>query len=147
MGSVGLIYLDLNDFKPINDIHGHDVGDKLLQVVARRLQGAVRPSDLAARLGGDEFVVVCEDLNSVGGMERLAERLRILLSQPVAVGHRQLMATASIGAVRSQPGDDASTLLDRADREMYEAKRHFHQERQVETATSRSTNSTAPASA
>jgi diguanylate cyclase (GGDEF)-like protein len=92
-------------------------------VVARRLQSSVRPGDLAARLGGDEFVVVCTELDSVGDVDRLAGRLRILLSTPFAVGHRQLEASASVGAVTSRPGEDASTLLDRADREMYEAKR------------------------
>jgi diguanylate cyclase (GGDEF)-like protein len=122
-GAVGVVYLDLDDFKPVNDTYGHEVGDKLLQVVARRLQGAVRPTDLAARLGGDEFVVVCDDPDSAGGIERLAERIGVVLAQPFAVGHRQLSASASVGAVRSRPHDDASSVLDRADRAMYEAKR------------------------
>ena len=118
-----LCYLDLDDFKPINDQHGHDVGDEVLIAVARRLRNHVRGSDLVARLGGDEFVVVLDDLGEGPELDR---RLRVLLEEvarPISINGLALQIGASVG-VTLYPTDsaDADTLLRHADQAMYRAK-------------------------
>ena len=118
-----LCYLDLDEFKPINDKHGHETGDHVLNTVAERLRGLVRSSDLVARLGGDEFVVALEGLGEGPELER---RLRFILdglAQPLHVDHLQLQVFGSIG-VTLYPRDqsDPDTLLRHADQAMYRAK-------------------------
>jgi diguanylate cyclase (GGDEF)-like protein/PAS domain S-box-containing protein len=119
----GLLYLDLDGFKAINDTAGHAVGDEVLVEVGGRLRGAVRPSDLVARLGGDEFVVLFESPGSGGERARdLVERVQAALRDPVStsVGARQI--TASIGAGRALVGEDPTAVLARADAAMYASK-------------------------
>ena len=118
-----LCYLDLDEFKPINDKHGHETGDHVLNTVAERLRGLVRSSDLVARLGGDEFVVALE---GVGEGPELERRLRFILdglAQPLHVDQLQLRVFGSIG-VTLYPRDqsDPDTLLRHADQAMYRAK-------------------------
>ncbi|MFW5815468.1 MAG: EAL domain-containing protein [Wenzhouxiangella sp.] len=118
-----LCYLDLDEFKPINDRHGHDVGDQVLVSISSRLRRLVRGSDLVARLGGDEFVVV---LDGVGDGPELDRRLGFLLegvARPVKVDRRQLQVHASVGVTLYplDPGDP-DTLLRHADQAMYRAK-------------------------
>jgi diguanylate cyclase (GGDEF)-like protein/PAS domain S-box-containing protein len=115
---VTVLYLDLNDFKLINDTYGHAAGDQVLIEVARRLRAAVRPADTVARLGGDEYAVVAEALPPADGA-LLAERLRDALRLPIG----ELTVAASVGiAHSSKAGLDADTLLRLADADMYRSK-------------------------
>ncbi len=118
---VGVALLDLNDFKLINDNHGHQVGDAVLRELSRRLAGAVRQEDLVVRLGGDEFAVVATRINP-GVRDALAERLLRCFDQPVAVAGRVFNVGASIGVVVGRPPETAGELLADADAAMYEAK-------------------------
>ncbi|WP_299036862.1 sensor domain-containing diguanylate cyclase [uncultured Pseudokineococcus sp.] len=120
---VGVLYLDLDGFKDVNDAEGHAVGDAVLGEVARRLSAAVRPGDTVARLGGDEFVVVCPDLSGEHDLGLVAQRVVDALGRPFDPPARHHRITASAGAALAGHGDDATTLLERADSAMYEAKR------------------------
>jgi diguanylate cyclase (GGDEF)-like protein/PAS domain S-box-containing protein len=120
---LGLLFIDLDRFKNINDSMGHQAGDELLQEVARRLQSAVHEDDTVARLGGDEFVVLVEDIPDANAARRIANRIIERLADPVTTGGRSLVVTASIG-ISLYPGDghDPETLLKHADAAMYQAK-------------------------
>jgi len=122
---VAALFIDLDNFKSINDTLGHDAGDELLRAVAARLDGVVRATDALGRLGGDEFVVIAEDLSLAAGPELVAERLLEALKQPFTLGEGDgattLMVTASVGIAvgeRTSAGD----LLRDADIAMYRAK-------------------------
>jgi len=122
-GAVGLLFLDLDRFKLVNDSLGHAAGDQLLVEVASRLRAAVRPSDTAARLGGDEFAVLCEDLHDTSDVLAVAERVLSALAEPLTLDHHELVVTPSLGAAVSSAGlDDAASLLAAADTAMYRAK-------------------------
>jgi diguanylate cyclase (GGDEF)-like protein/PAS domain S-box-containing protein len=126
-GSIALVFLDLDDFKMINDRYGHDVGDEVLVAVGRRIQGAVRSSDIVARLGGDEFVVAHAASEDPGEIEMVISRIRKTLTAPYQVRGQTLAVTASIGWVAADPRhEDPTTLLVRADREMYRRKSARH---------------------
>jgi diguanylate cyclase (GGDEF)-like protein/PAS domain S-box-containing protein len=121
-GEASVLFVDLDRFKPVNDQLGHLVGDRVLQAVAQRLSGAVRPGDLVARIGGDEFAVLCERL---GRQEAagVADRLVAAMEAPILVdGVPGISVTASIGVTALAPGDDPETVLARADRAMRRAK-------------------------
>ena len=119
-----LLFLDIDNFKAINDRFGHSAGDELLVTVAARLSELVRASDTVARLGGDEFVVLAMDLDDPEGTARsLAERIHQTMLSPVVVGERQLFTSVSIGIADVVPGSDPETSLAHADAAMYEAKR------------------------
>ncbi|MDI6101445.1 sensor domain-containing diguanylate cyclase [Actinoplanes sp. NEAU-A12] len=120
---VGVLLLDLNGFKTVNDTHGHDAGDQLLKVVAERLKTCVRTEDTVARLGGDEFVVVTEDLRDPADAVTIAERIIAALNEPVLVNGHALNTPASIGIALSEPGDRPDDVLRCADAAMYTAKR------------------------
>ena len=121
--AVGVLFIDLDGFKEINDVHGHDVGDVVLVNVASRLRREVRDGDTVARFGGDEFVVLCEDLVRIEAAEPLARRLAEAVAQPVSTGDRLLVVHASIGVVVEQnPATSAESLVKRADEEMYRVK-------------------------
>ena len=119
-----LMYLDLDDFKRVNDSLGHDAGDVLLRKVAERLEYCVRASDVVVRLGGDEFGVLLLDSQSVGDVSRIAEKLIDAIEQPVKLGNKSVVVSASVG-ITMIPGDgqDVATILSNADMAMYEAKR------------------------
>jgi diguanylate cyclase (GGDEF)-like protein/PAS domain S-box-containing protein len=120
----GVIYLDLDGFKQINDRHGHEAGDVVLQEIARRLADAVRPGDTAARLSGDEFVVLCEQLSDAKTGYEVAGRVTRALEPPVDVNGTTVSVTGSTGvAVASDPLISPQRLLALADSDMYEAKR------------------------
>ena len=117
-----ILFLDLDDFKTINDSLGHASGDELLQAVARRIAGVVRVTDTAARLGGDEFAVLVESLDSVTDTQLTAERLLDELTPPFHIAERELRITASIGIAVSDGSTGAENLLRNADTAMYAAK-------------------------
>lgn len=120
---VGLLFLDLDGFKPVNDSLGHDVGDLLLKAVAQRLTGNVRASDTVARVGGDEFTVILHDLNPVEGAAVVAQKILSALSHPVVLQGHEVAVTASIGiTVYPLDGDTVEGLLKNADTAMYRAK-------------------------
>ncbi len=119
--STAVLFLDLDDFKAVNDQHGHAMGDLVLRTVATRLAASVRPSDTVARLGGDEFVVLAEGADAAS-VELLAERLRTAATS--SIGPLDLQVGVSIGIALSHRGDAEPTgLLNAADHEMYAAKR------------------------
>jgi diguanylate cyclase (GGDEF)-like protein len=121
---VAALFVDLDNFKSINDTLGHSVGDELLQGVAERLRGVVRQVDAVGRLGGDEFVVIAGELSTDAGPELVAERLLEALGQPFklgADGNTRVMVTASIGIAAGER-TSADELLRDADIAMYQAK-------------------------
>jgi diguanylate cyclase (GGDEF)-like protein/PAS domain S-box-containing protein len=118
-----VLFLDLDDFKAVNDALGHECGDRLLEEVGRRLDSGARSSDTVARLGGDEFVVLLEDIGDEREATLAADRMRKDLEVPFEVGGRELSVTASIGvAVGPSSGDGPRELLRNADLAMYRAK-------------------------
>ena len=120
---VGLLYLDLDRLKPVNDSLGHQCGDKLLQMVAKRLKRSVRDEDTIARLGGDEFAVILEHLSGPRDASATAKKLLHVLARPFLLEGHKASITASIGiSVYPFDGDDVETLLKRADGAMYRAK-------------------------
>ncbi len=120
---VGVLYMDLNGFKPVNDLHGHAAGDEVLKVVGGRIRSCVRSADVVARIGGDEFVVVLEPLAGDEALPNLRSRIAWSLSSPIRVGGVEVRVGASIGlAVYPDHGTTADALLGHADREMYQRK-------------------------
>ena len=120
---LAVCYLDLDGFKPVNDLLGHTAGDQLLIMVAERLRRCIRESDTVARLGGDEFVVLFGDLPRVEECYSSLDRLLRALAEPYAVGGQSFEVTASVGVtLYPQDGSDADTLLRHADQAMYLAK-------------------------
>jgi diguanylate cyclase (GGDEF)-like protein len=121
---MALLFIDLDGFKPINDVHGHDVGDQLLQQVATRLGESVRESDAVARFGGDEFVLLLTDVADQQAAAAVAEKIIARLSAPYAAGGVELTVGASIGvALFPDDADDVDALIAQADAAMYDAKR------------------------
>ena len=120
-GRVGLLFLDLDNFKQVNDAHGHAAGDEVLVELARRLQTAVRPSDTVARLGGDEFVVLCEQVDSQSAVA-LGQRLDEAIRLPVRISGAVHDLSTSIGIALGQT--DPDLLLANADTALYRAKAH-----------------------
>ena len=118
-----LLYLDLDNFKNINDSFGHDVGDLLLKEVANRLRTLLRKADFASRLGGDEFCLLIHDITDNLSAANVAQRCLKVLSQPITLADREFSPHASIGiAIYPQNGGDANFLIKAADTAMYEAK-------------------------
>jgi diguanylate cyclase (GGDEF)-like protein len=119
-----VLYVDLDDFKPVNDEHGHAMGDRVLQQVARRLRQGGRDADTFARIGGDEFVGLLRSTDSIEGATVIARRLRASLEEPLVVDDRIVRIGASVGiALFPEHGGDAEGLIEAADRAMYRAKR------------------------
>lgn len=123
--SVALLFLDLNDFKGINDVHGHAAGDRVLCAIARRIEGCVRETDTVARIGGDEFVVLLTGIQSREAVSTKVQQILSIMAEPLdAEFHRVDMPSCSIGvACYPEDGEDADTLLSYADSDMYRIKR------------------------
>ncbi len=120
---LGVLYIDLNDFKSVNDSYGHLVGDRVLREMSGRIRERVRECDMVARIGGDEFCVVLEGLHSPDDVCRVSRLISESLSQPVLVGETTLRLGGSVGvAIFPEDGRDADVLLGRADQAMYRAK-------------------------
>jgi diguanylate cyclase (GGDEF)-like protein/PAS domain S-box-containing protein len=123
-GAPTLIFLDLNGFKAINDLHGHDRGDEILRVIGNRLAGGLRPGDVAGRFGGDEFVLLAHGLADQAVAEAYLERIMTLFIDPVRCrGGTSHVVGVSVGVAHSSLDDDSDGLFRRADSAMYDAKR------------------------
>ncbi len=119
---VALLFLDLDDFKTINDSLGHAAGDELLVEIALRLQESLRAADTAARLGGDEFALLLEGTHGIAGATTAADRLLEAVARPMKLGSTEVLGRASVGIVFGTPGQSAGELLRNADMAMYRAK-------------------------
>src|SRR5512142_235840 len=120
---LAIMYLDLDQFKLVNDALGHSLGDQLLAAVARRLQGCLRASDTISRIGGDEFAVLINDCGTTDAVARIARKLLDSLNEPFRIEQHDLYVTASIGiSLYPTDGNDAETLVKCADAAMYRAK-------------------------
>jgi diguanylate cyclase (GGDEF)-like protein len=121
---MALFFVDLDQFKAVNDTHGHKVGDELLIAVAERLRVELRPGDTLARMSGDEFLVLCEDLATPAQAEAILARLDAALVAPFVLSEVTVSVTASIGTALTTPGDEpAEELIHHADLAMYRMKR------------------------
>lgn len=122
--ALAVMFIDLDGFKQINDLHGHATGDELLKIVSARLAQNVRSSDLVARLGGDEFACLVTGLSDQQQLSEFARKLFDHVAQPIQIGPLSLSMRPSIGiALRQTPDTCATTLLSQADTAMYLAKR------------------------
>jgi len=122
--TIGLILLDLDRFKAVNDQYGHAVGDQLLQTVARRLKSSVRETDTAGRIGGDEFVVLLTGPVTRETARRVSEKIYAQIAQPMEFGGLRLEITCSLGlALYPEDGTDEKSLAKAADDAMYRNKR------------------------
>ena len=135
---LGLLFLDLNNFKEINDTLGHAVGDEALKLAARCLSSSIRAGDTVSRHGGDEFVVLLTEVSQASDAVVVADKMLALLGVPSSIGPHRVQLAASIGiSIYPEDGEDAVTLIERADAAMYRAKRHplasavFHGEHPV----------------
>jgi diguanylate cyclase (GGDEF)-like protein len=130
---LAVFFCDLDRFKGVNDLHGHNQGDALLVEVARRIQAVLRPSDTVARFGGDEFVVLAEDVEDAEQALHLADRVaNAVESRPISIGGTELMITASIGIALSTDNlDNPEALLRDADMAMYRAKANGRARREL----------------
>jgi diguanylate cyclase (GGDEF)-like protein len=120
--SIGVLYVDLDGFKAVNDSRGHAAGDALLTSIGRRLRDCARPSDTVARLGGDEFAILIEHLCDPRSVMSLAGRVIDAVSEPIEFRGRPVQVGASVGVAVRQPGESASAVLREADTAMYAAK-------------------------
>lgn len=102
-----MLLVDINDFKPINELHGRGMGDEVLRILANRLRHNFRAADTVARHGGDEFIILVPELSRPEEAERLAEKVSHALSEPVSVGRMQLSLTVTVG-IASYPANGAS---------------------------------------
>jgi diguanylate cyclase (GGDEF)-like protein/PAS domain S-box-containing protein len=122
---LGLIYLDIDEFKPVNDRYGHDCGDEVLRIVAKRLSHSVRETDTVARVGGDEFVVVLPRVGTRQSLDETARKLADAVSRPIEAGCASITVTVSVGVTSYVPDeDDARSLMMKADLAMYDAKQY-----------------------
>lgn len=119
----GILSIDLNAFKPVNDTYGHATGDHLLKIVAERLRKATRASDFCARMGGDEFAILCTSIRTTEGLDEFTRKVKETLSAPFTPDDQEVNTSASIGwALYPQDGDNLTQLMACADRRMYADK-------------------------
>jgi diguanylate cyclase (GGDEF)-like protein len=121
---LALVFLDLDGFKPVNDIYGHEAGDVLLKALAKRLKDELREGDTLARLGGDEFIALLVDLPAESDVDDVMQRLLIAVAKPFEYQGHALQVTASIGISYYPQTDqiEANKLMQQADQAMYQAK-------------------------
>jgi diguanylate cyclase (GGDEF)-like protein len=121
--STGVMFVDIDGFKSVNDTHGHAVGDVVLREIAQRLSGSIREIDFVARLGGDEFLIVISDVADTGNLITFGERMIEQVEQPYVVGEQLFGVSASVGVTVIEPGDHSMSAVERADAAVYQAKR------------------------
>ncbi|HET7062691.1 MAG TPA: GGDEF domain-containing protein [Rudaea sp.] len=121
---IAVLFIDLDNFKRINDTLGHAIGDEALKLAARRLQSAVRDSDTVSRHGGEEFLVLLPDISQAADTALIAQKLLAALAAPARAGGHRLQLSASVGiTIYPEDAEDAQTLISRADAAMYRSKR------------------------
>lgn len=118
-----LVFIDLNNFKAVNDTFGHAAGDAVLEYVASSLIEHVRESDIVGRIGGDEFAVILAQANEADAMEKAESLMHLIADKPLEIMGKKIAVSVSPGAVAFKPGEDAAAALARADEAMYVAKR------------------------
>ncbi|MGI9578560.1 MAG: diguanylate cyclase domain-containing protein, partial [Microthrixaceae bacterium] len=121
-GKCALLFLDLDDFKPVNDVHGHQAGDSVLVAVGRRLTSAVRSVDTVGRIGGDEFAILLESPIDLDTASDIADRIVDAVGRPISIGGRTVSVGASVGIAMGEATSDSDSLLRRADEYLYRAK-------------------------
>ena len=129
----GVLFVDLDDFKIVNDTMGHSVGDELLGAVAVRLEATIRATDTAARLGGDEFALLIDDAADAEAVDTFAERIVAAFTEPFTLSESKVITSATVGVATSDDSEDVDELLRHADLALYAAKaagkrrwRHYH---------------------
>jgi len=121
-----LIYIDLDQFKSVNDRFGHAAGDRLLVAVGERIRGAARKCDAVGRVGGDEFLVICPRVETSAQAVKIAERVKAATTATVDVGPGEVELRTSIGVAWTTDVIDADAFIAQADNAMYESKREGH---------------------
>ena len=121
--NTAVLFCDIDRFKDINDERGHAAGDEVLRVVGERISSAIRREDVAARIGGDELLVILAGVHDLDEAVAIAESIRTVAAEPIALGGASVTATLSIGVTIAGADEDADALVARADEAMYEAKR------------------------
>lgn len=121
----GLIMIDFNDFKKINDKHGHLFGDKVLKETARRMKAIVKQSDKVGRIGGDEFMIIVRDIGSENNLEKVAERIINRVQEPIEFNGERIRPSISIGYALTDSTDVFETIYDVVDKKMYDHKEDF----------------------
>lgn len=117
-----ILYMDLNDFKPVNDTLGHAAGDFVLKETARHIAAAIRPEDLPARVGGDEFCILLDDVDDCADAQEVADRIHEAMDRPFFWEDKSFPISASIGLTLSRPGATVKELMDECDQDMYSRK-------------------------
>lgn len=117
---IGLLYIDLDDFKPVNDVYGHAVGDNVLRKIAGRISACVRHSDTVARIGGDEFTVLLTSIADENELHAIQARIHEAICRPIRVGQNTVAVTPSIGSAIHEPGESLDAFVARADQAMFE---------------------------
>ncbi|WCK55448.1 diguanylate cyclase [Aneurinibacillus sp. Ricciae_BoGa-3] len=117
-----IMYMDMDNFKKVNDTFGHDVGDELLKQFAHRIQTCLRESDVIARIGGDEFTVLLSEISGEESAAKVAERILTSLQKPWKINNKEFITTSSVGITINRENDDEKNLLKRADIALYQAK-------------------------
>jgi diguanylate cyclase (GGDEF)-like protein len=118
-----VLFLDLDDFKIINDTKGHDIGDEILKSVANRLSGCLRKSDILARIGGDEFIILLENIEDINQVKQAAEKILTCFRESYTINDLNFDLSTSIGiSLYPENGQDAETLIKNADLALYQAK-------------------------
>jgi diguanylate cyclase (GGDEF)-like protein len=119
---LAVLFVDLDNFKPVNDTHGHAAGDAVLVEVAERLRSNVRRDDVVARIGGDEFVLALPNVRNQADAEIVAAKVHRVMAEPIEYEGNTLRITVSLGLTMAQPGEAADETLKRADAALYHAK-------------------------
>jgi len=139
-GDVGVLYIDLDGFKAVNDTFGHDAGDEVLLDSAHRMRSQLRPEDKVARLGGDEFAICAQRIDSEG-LAQLALRLEAVLAKPHQIHGKEVVVGGSVGLHIADPGESVSESIRLADQAMYVVKASHHDPETVAGAANVDLNS------
>jgi diguanylate cyclase (GGDEF)-like protein len=122
-GKTAILYLDLDGFKGVNDKYGHEIGDKLLQIVAGRLKNSIRSKDKVSRIGGDEFTILLTNIKKTGDVEMIIDKIENIISEPYQIDGHKIKISCSIGySIANNSSDSLKKLLNQADKAMYEIK-------------------------